>query len=458
MANRKTFEQYQDYLSRLLTTAKQFGNELDHYYEPQYGDDVLHSQSMPTKTITYQVTEDCNLACTYCYQGHKTKNKMSLETAMRFTDLLFEESYDENSYLYYKRHPSIVIEFIGGEPLLEIDLISEICDYFMYKAISLNHPWAKYHMFSMISNGLLYFEDNVQAYLEKHKGHVSFGISLDGCKALHDMCRVLPDGVTGSYDIAEAGCIHYKQTYDENMLTKMTLAPENVTWAYEAILNLLDLGYEIIHFNCVYESGWEPKHATVLYDQLIKIADHLLENNLEEKIYLSMFEENMFTPQGIEDNNNYCGSTGCMLACDPAGGIYPCIRFMKTSLGNEVEPYEMGDIYNGIGKTDIHRQRIEYLDTITRRSQSTDECFNCPISSGCGWCSALNYQELGTIDARVTHICEMHKARSLANVYYWNKFYKKHNEDKVFEMHCPKEWALNIITEEEYNKLLDLTK
>ena len=50
----------------------------------------------------------------------------------------------------------------------------------------------------------------------------------------------------------------------------------------------------------------------------------------------------------------------------------------------------------------------------------------------------------------------MHKARSLANVYFWNKYYIKNNIDKVFTMHCPKEWALDIISEQEYNMLKKL--
>ena len=52
----------------------------------------------------------------------------------------------------------------------------------------------------------------------------------------------------------------------------------------------------------------------------------------------------------------------------------------------------------------------------------------------------------------------MHKARSLANVYYWNMYYQKNNIDKKFTMHCPKEWALKIISESEYNMLLDLSE
>jgi hypothetical protein len=84
------------------------------------------------------------------------------------------------------------------------------------------------------------------------------------------------------------------------------------------------------------------------------------------------------------------------------------------------------------------------MSCITRRSQSTDECFNCPIASGCGWCSAYNYELYGTPNKRATYICGMHKARSLANVYYWRRM------GVDFPMHCPKDWAVNIIGEEEF--------
>ena len=47
------------------------------------------------RQITFQVTEDCCLACTYCYQINKSKNKMSFETAKEFLDNLFEQKYPE---------------------------------------------------------------------------------------------------------------------------------------------------------------------------------------------------------------------------------------------------------------------------------------------------------------------------------------------------------------------------
>jgi radical SAM peptide maturase (CXXX-repeat target family) len=438
----KRFEQYQDFMGRLLGAQSRV--------EGLETPDVV-------KTVTFQVTDGCNLRCTYCYQINKNTRVMSFDVAKQFFDLLIEDSYKDDTYVSIKTTPGIVVEFIGGEPLLEIELIDQITDYIRWKLISENHPWANKVIFSMISNGVKYFSKEVQEYLTKNIGYVSFGISLDGCKGLHDMCRVFPDG-TGSYDLAEAGCKHYMANFDSNMLTKLTVAPANITWLYEAFLNLYDLGYRVIHANCVYEKGWEIEHAKILYEQLKKIADHIIENDLEEEVYFRFFDENDCKPMQEEDNQNYCGSTGCMLACDPDGTICPCIRFMKSSLGDEIGDFALGTICDGIGKKEEHKNNICTLDSITRRSQSTDECWNCPIAVGCGHCTAYNYQETGTPNKRCTYICWMHRARSLANVYYWNKVYKKHKENIEYEIFLPKDLALQIIDEDEYDLLYSLSQ
>ena len=52
----------------------------------------------------------------------------------------------------------------------------------------------------------------------------------------------------------------------------------------------------------------------------------------------------------------------------------------------------------------------------------------------------------------------MHKARSLANVYFWNRYFEDKEKPEYFEMFCPKEWALPIIGEEEYNFLFDMVQ
>ena len=49
-------------------------------------------------------------------------------------------------------------------------------------------------------------------------------------------------------------------------------------------------GYDFIHLNCVYEEGWTNEHANILYWELHKLADWLVENNLQDSVTLSILD------------------------------------------------------------------------------------------------------------------------------------------------------------------------
>lgn len=780
---RRHIEQYQDMVARLLP---------ERHIAREDGLRVL------SRTVTFQVTEDCNLACSYCYQGHKTKKAMTFETAKKAVDMLLS-SDENNQYINPAISPGIIIEFIGGEPLLEIELIDKTIDYFKKEARRLQHPWAEWFCISICSNGVLYFDERVQRFLMKNRNNISFSITIDGNKELHDSCRVFHDGKP-SYDLAVAAAIDWMNR-GYYMGSKITIAPENITFLYDAITHMIGLGYTEINANCVYEEGWTPTHATVLYHEMKRISDYLFEHDLEDDIYISLFEDNFFRPMDEGENLNWCwgkgtpilttegykpieeieigdyvytedGSThpvintlshfadnvvnismsgvfdlvctdnhqlftkpfdyrgwknlnhykekvksqikdiqhkdlielfrlpegtvnyntklaylvgryigdgwhykdgglknkdgsdgygiccsfseqkelehhfsdaavefcssknktvaqytisrrGCnnpnniellrilskcgrlahgkhlppecfnwtkesltslingymdadgsldkkndlykfnttsyqlaqelmvilrtigysptcyhnkrggknviqgrevnirdryevyfyknadktryihesdgniwsyglkatptesqmvynitvdtnhsyiaggiassncggtcdMLCIDPEGNYSVCIRYLPSSLGDDQPPIYLGNVDRGLITTDEEKKCVECMKCITRRSQSTDECFNCPIAHGCSWCSAYNYQITGTVDQRVTYICIMHKARSLANAYFWNKYYRKHGDMERFKIHCPDEWALEIISQDELNMLKEL--
>ena len=147
-----------------------------------------------------------------------------------------------------------------------------------------------------------------------------------------------------------------------------------------------------------------------------------------------------------------------MLAMDYKGDLYPCLRYMESSIGEDVKPMIIGNVRYGIGFEPCEKDCITCLNSITRRSQSADECFYCPVASGCGWCSGLNYQIFGTPDKRGTAICGMHKSRALSNVYYWNSYIQKHpgsfspNDLFIFP-----DDAIKIVGKEEYESLKALT-
>lgn len=414
-------------------------------------------QQKRVRVVTFQVTDACNLQCTYCYQINKSAHKMPFEVAKKFIDMLLSAGPEDNQYLNNENTAGVIIEFIGGEPLLEIDLISQITDYFISEMIRLEHPWATRYRISICSNGVLYFDPKWQEYMKRHLKNLSFSISIDGCKELHDSCRIFPDG-TGSYDIAMKGVRHYIDVLGGQMGSKMTLAPSNIQYTYKAIVGLIESGYREIFLNCVYEEGWTLEHAKILYEELKKAANYILENNLFDNIYLSIFESQFFHPKNENDLQNWCGGNGEMISVDWKGDIYPCIRYMESSLGADQEPLIIGNVNDGIMVTEKQCNCVRCLQTIDRRSQSTDECFNCPIAEGCSWCTAYNYQVFGTADKRATFICPMHKARSLANAYYWNLGFRITNQPKRFKLFIPEEWALEIIDKEEWELLKLLEK
>ncbi len=407
------------------------------------------------KNITIVVTEDCNFACTYCYMHGKNANRMSKATAKDVVDFLLNERLT-NDYITSEASPGVILDFIGGEPLLEIDTIETFMEYFIYQAFKANHPWKDNYVISMSSNGSLYASQRVQDFIKKYKGRVHIGITIDGTKELHDACRVYKDG-RGTYDNVLKG-VELRFRNGEHPSTKITIAPENLKYLSDATLHLFNLGYKFLHCNVVFEDVWNIKHAQLLYKELKRLADIIVDNSLYERHLQSMFSESIGSPMPPDDNKNWCGGDGSMLAIGTDGTCYPCLRYMEYSFANkDRKGMVIGNIYDGIHNKE-DSEDLQCLSCITRRSQSPDECFNCPVAKGCAWCSAFNYDCFGTADKRTTYHCGMHQARVLANVYFWNRLYRKLNLFKRFNFYMPDNWALEIINKTELDLLKALSK
>lgn len=402
--------------------------------------------------VTFQVTERCNLACTYCYQIAKTPAVMSLDVAKAGVDMVLSDV----DYIDSKNRIAVNLDFIGGEPLLEIDLIKDIYEYFLKKAYELNHPWAYRHRVSFCSNGILFMNENVQSFLRKYKQTVSVAITIDGPEILHDMCRKFPDG-RPSHAIVEKSMKCAIEEYDVRS-TKMTISPENVQY----VGSMIKYAYEELHLssifiNCTFEGPWSIESSRILYNGFIRIADYCYEHDTYSNLAISFFVEDDFIMNDYsEDDKNWCGGNGSMLAIAPDGKCYPCIRYMPSSVGNDVTPLVIGDVYNGLVNRPCEKCVVATLKSMTATSQSTQECIDCPINRGCAWCSGYNYQKFGKLNKRSTEICSVHKARALANVYYWNKFYEKHKIECVFENYLPEDESIRIIGKEAYDELVNV--
>jgi uncharacterized protein len=80
----------------------------------------VFTQLPDIKTVTFQVTENCCLNCSYCYQVHNTVNDMNFEDIKPF---IYNLLHDKFPGITTENTKAIVVEFIGGEPFMRIDLI-----------------------------------------------------------------------------------------------------------------------------------------------------------------------------------------------------------------------------------------------------------------------------------------------------------------------------------------------
>ena len=112
------------------------------------------------QTVTFIVTEDCNLRCKYCYITHKAPNKkMNFETAKKFIDYLISSNINRSEYL--------IIEFLGGEPFIEAELIDKISDYFKLASYEADNEWYWKYKISICTNGVNYSYNIVHHFIKK---------------------------------------------------------------------------------------------------------------------------------------------------------------------------------------------------------------------------------------------------------------------------------------------------
>lgn len=361
------------------------------------------------KSITFIVTKDCQLACKYCYLvGKNNKERMSFDVAKVAIDYILDQRdvFNENS---------VIFDFIGGEPFLEIELIDTICDYLKEKMYCLNHPWFNSYRFNFSTNGILYSDPTVQNFIKKNFNHLSIGITIDGTQHKHDMNRIYKDG-HGSYNDVVKNIPLWLEQFPHSG-TKVTVGSEDLPYIVESVVHLYSLGIKEVNINVVFENVWHEGDDKLFEDQLIQLADIIINKELYKNHSCSFFSDIIGNPQDRErDNQNWCGA-GKMLSIDSVGNFYPCTRFAKYSLRSK-PPIIIGNIKDG-----INFNLLRPFLSLDRCTQSTQECISCDVASGCAWCQGENYDaaDTPTIYQRATAICKMHKARVRANNYYWSR-------------------------------------
>jgi len=323
---------------------------------------------------TLCLTHNCNLNCAYCYQKHDAAGRMSLETAKKAIDWIFDNIPDYSN--------GVEIGLIGGEPLLEIELIKDMVAYTRSK------PQADNYVFFATTNGTL-LTDREKEWFSSNKDCVVLGLSLDGTRETHNSNRC------DSFDKLDFD-FFLRNWHDQGV--KMTLSEHSIKNLAENIKFIYSLGFTRIGGVNLYEGGFDwnrDEYIRILIPQLMELVEFYLENDtlsLDQ-----MFDKKIRLCEAKDrEKKAWCGIGTGTPFFDVDGRRFPCsfvtpMTFIETELAE-------------IMKTDFTNQEL-FVD---------DDCFNnCYIYPICPTCSGANYLCNGTFKKRNKNQCRIQKLISV---------------------------------------------
>ena len=343
--------------------------EMDQQTNFELEQDSYSTSFSPTLCVTHR----CNLSCVYCYQRNKDNGIMSIDVAKKCIDDIFNHIPDNTKI--------IEISFIGGEPLLEMDLIKDIYSY------TKTYYSDERLVFFATTNGTTLSEDDKVWFYEHRKDFV-LGLSLDGTPQTHNVNR------TNSYDKIDIP--FFVNTWPKQG-PKMTISKHSIRNLAQDIIHIHEQGF--VNINGVnFAEGdfdWESEDTlNVLAEQLHILLDYYTEHsdiNLDQ-----MFGKHIEFCASGGDRHKSCGIGTRTLFYDIDGKRYPCSFITPMTFTDE-------DL-EAISKVDFYNNSI-FID-----EECSRDCYLFPV---CGTCSGANYLVNKSFNNRIKSRCKMNKLISL---------------------------------------------
>jgi uncharacterized protein len=325
-------------------------------------------------TIDLDLTVRCNLACDYCFK-EKTNADMSLTTAQDAVCWLIFASMDARRLL---------VNLIGGEPLLRFDLIKQLVPFAKRRAFQHN----KSIHFGLTTNGTILTEEIIEFW--RHWG-IGFHTSIDGCPAAHNLHRHFPDGRPSSFllerNLPKILALRPKTT------ARATVLPDTVKYLAQSFDYLIDMGYRSVAFVTGSYSQWSTQSVEEFREQfrlvLLRVVDMFHKGIF---IKLKFFDEGCASLAGSKKSQiggPACGAGRGTVLIDVNGDIWPCHRWSKK----REKDWRLGSIY----QPTFNYESREFINS-PKTADQIEDCRKCPASFICsGGCPAENLEDTDAI-------------------------------------------------------------
>lgn len=293
-----------------------------------------------------------------------------------------------------------VVEFHGGEPMLNFGLIKNVCEWVWH-----SFPERDVHFF-LTTNGTQFTEKNF-AWLKEHNKQIVCALSLDGTPEMNMENR----GVS----IPETTLRTIHELWPKQSI-KMTISPLTLPRVSEGIIYAHSFGFNV-SANLAYGIDWNQCDVRDYARELDKLVEFYLDHPEVEPC--SILEgDKLIKILHKQSVNRHCGAGKTFRAYDTDGSRYPCHVFAGNTLKSSR--------WNEISETDFADDAL--LEDPT--------CKECPIYNICTSCLGMNFIERGHLYSRDKTMCDFIKVEKKAAC--------KLNKQKILSK------KLEAITEKEY--------
>ncbi len=324
--------------------------------------------------VHIEITNMCNLSCTYCYAETLMPGKHQPKNL--FTNELYRDTITK--ILSESRSEFLDIVFHGGEPLLHSpEWFEEACTFAKRKGKELG----KKVFFSMQSNLTILKENHIEVF-KKHK--LNIGVSLDGDKETHNAMR-------GKFSITAA---NIKKLQKLGLFGGVIVVISHHNWNKmpSFFKQMEELGIRTFHMNIASTVGrgnpmellGEDKTFTAFKDCVNGMLEY--DGKIVDTRMIKKLSEFLNPPESIEEtfkklrcDNLFCHAGVTMVAVQHDGNVFPC--GCAGSSGN-MKNFKLDNL-----KEKAETNPIEYFDLLkkfhTKKDKYYNECVSCPAKFVC---------------------------------------------------------------------------
>lgn len=345
--------------------------------------DSDEEETPPLDRLVLHVSNDCNLRCLYCYAdgGSYGRPRGDMPRGVAFTAI----NWTIRTFGGVR-----VVQFFGGEPLLNPRLLIEVCEYF--KTLKGAGKIKELPQFAMVTNGTL-GDERIIKLLRRYE--IAVTISIDGPELVHDALRG-----KGSFEKADRFARQCLQVKGVRTDFECTWTPIHVNEGV-SIVDLIDFFYErygmdVLHVVPVSAPPTSALHLDpeVRMEAFKEAAQHTVRtlaagkpraNSLSQRVLEALRKKK---PMGL-----YCPAGIGTLSVAADGGVYPCFMFAGNDSFRICR-------FSPDGR--VHENRIEEMSAILKACDKStrEECLSCWAAPLCSGCIGGDFIETGEMTQR----------------------------------------------------------